>query len=691
MVAWVAVGMAGVVYVLITKLRKAKGRERAQVKYILLGLTLFAVVSVLLGLIVPMLTGSYEYSYINTFSSLLLVGFAAYAMVKYRFLDIRFVVMRAAGFALLITGLAAVLVAVAAFARQDLVRSLGIDSEYLFVPTTLLVVFAFQPLVNGIERVTDRVFYRRTYDPQGLLGHLGSVMASIIDADELAQAIANELATGMALTNAAVVFEHGDKLEAVGSDGPVGDCAELESLMTNRFRQAVFTDDPSTDPDTASLLEGREARVLVPLNSEGVLVGFMLLGAKQSGEMFTSQDAMFLGILGSEVAVSVKKALLLDERNQRVRELSALNTLAWALGRDTHFDAVLNRALSKVMEVTSAEAGSIMLFDPGRRSLSIEASCGLSDDVVANTNVRIGEGIAGWVAEHRKPLILVDADDSAFGGELERQGLRAALSVPLVAKGMVIGVLNVSKAESAEAFSRENLKIVSSFAGQLAMAIENARLYVDLENTFLGTIGALAAAVDAKDPYTYGHSNEVTEHALVIAGEIGMSEAERENLRIAALLHDIGKIGIDSGILNKPGKLTADEYQVIRSHPDIAANILGSLDFLREVVPLVQHHHERWDGGGYPTGLVGASIPKGARIISVADAFNAMTADRPYRKALSREEAVRELLDNAGTQFDPAIVSAFVGWLVKTGAVASDVLEQSRRPALRVVASKRPA
>jgi putative nucleotidyltransferase with HDIG domain len=495
----------------------------------------------------------------------------------------------------------------------------------------------------------------------------------------------------MKLTNAVVAFKHGERFEALGSEGPVDGYDELESLLSREFDSVVFADDPSTDSWTAEMLSERQTRVLIPLKSEGVLIGFILLGAKQSGEVFSSQDAMFLEILRAEAAVSVKKAILLDERNQRVRELSALNTLAWALGRDTHFDALLNRALDKVMQVTSGESGSIMLLDPEGTRLSIEAARGLPEEVVSSTHIRMGEGIAGWVAQHRKPLILVDAQESGFGAELERQGLRAALCVPLVIKGKVIGVLNVSKAESSEAFSRENLKIVASFAGQLAVAIENARLYVDLEKTFLGTIGALAAAVDAKDPYTYGHSNEVTEHTLAIAKELEVSETETETLRIAALLHDIGKIGIDSGILNKPGKLTAEEFEVIRSHPDIAANILGSLEFLSDVVPLVHHHHEFWDGSGYPTGLAGESIPRGARIISVADAYNAMTSDRPYRAALSREAAVRELHDNSGTQFDPVIVSAFVTVLVRSGVITPDAAEPPAPPVLRIVSERRPA
>ena len=565
---------------------------------------------------------------------------------------------------------------------------MGLHSEDLFLVTTLVAVFAFQPIRKSLERMTDGIFYRRTYDPQVLLSHLGSVMASIIDVDELARAIADELAAGMKLTSAVVAFKHGDRFEALGSAGPVRGCDELESLMSRDLHEVVFADDPSTDAVIAEMLSERQMRVLVPLKSEAILIGFILLGAKQSGEMFSSQDATFLDIIQAEAAVSVKKAILLDERNQRVRELSALNTLAWTLGRDTHFDAVLSRALNKVMQVTAAESGSIMLVDPDGtaaldRGLAWSARGRGREHAHPHGRGHRRLGRAAPQAAHSGRRARTTASAPNSGG----RGCRSALCVPLVAKGKVIGVLNVSKAESVEAFSRANLKIVASFAGQLAVAIENARLYVDLENTFLGTIGALASAVDAKDPYTYGHSNEVTDHTLAIAAELRILGSDLETLRIAALLHDIGKIGIDSSILNKPGKLTDAEFEVIRSHPDIAANILGSLDFLKAVVPLVHHHHEQFDGTGYPFGLVGEAIPRGARIISVADAFNAMTSDRPYRKALSLEAATQELIDNSGTQFDPEIVTAFLAVLVRSKVIAPEAAESPSPPALRIVSA----
>jgi len=457
-----------------------------------------------------------------------------------------------------------------------------------------------------------------------------------------------------------VAYTREDRVEVVCSGCQVNPEQTQRLLLASYVGRIVHEDDFDTDSNVAATLAACDMRVVVPLTSDGVVIAVILLGPKLSGEVYTANDDKFLEILSGEAAIGVKNAHLFDERNQRVRELSALNTMSSALGRDMQLDSVLDRALRQVMKVTKAECGSIMLLDDASQTLTIKAAEGLPIDVVSTTCTRLGEGIAGWVAQHRKALVLVDAVESGFGNELAREGIRSALCVPLVHKGRITGVLNISRRTSNEAFSRENLKVVTAFAGQLAMAIENARLYEHLESTFLGTIGALAAAVDAKDPYTYGHSSDVTQYSLAIAHELCVSEAETERLRIAALLHDIGKIGIDSSILNKPGKLTEDEYAMIKSHPDIAANILGSLEFLDDVVPLVQFHHEYFDGGGYPAGIAGDQIPRGARIISVADAFNAMTSDRPYRAALSHETAVDELRRNAGTQFDPEVVEAFL-------------------------------
>jgi putative nucleotidyltransferase with HDIG domain len=250
---------------------------------------------------------------------------------------------------------------------------------------------------------------------------------------------------------------------------------------------------------------------------------------------------------------------------------------------------------------------------------------------------------------------------------LMESGVKSALSVPLVSKEHIIGVLNLRRMSSATSFTQQNMSVVTAFASQLAMAIENAQLYSDLEGYFLGTITALAAAVDAKDPYTFGHSSEVTDATLAIAEEMGLDDKETETLRMAAILHDIGKIGIDGAILNKEGPLDEEERASINRHPIIGANILSSLDFLEDVVPIVLHHHERFDGTGYPDGIAGESIPLGARIITVADSYDAMTSDRTYRRAMPVAKALGELTSNVGSQFDPDVVAAFLRVIAHDG------------------------
>jgi HD-GYP domain-containing protein (c-di-GMP phosphodiesterase class II) len=263
-------------------------------------------------------------------------------------------------------------------------------------------------------------------------------------------------------------------------------------------------------------------------------------------------------------------------------------------------------------------------------------------------------------ASMREPLLLADERDGRRGEALAREGVTSAMAVPVVFKDELFGVISLGRTDIPEPFSAENLSVLTSFAGQLAVSLKNARLYSDLENTFLGTISALAAAVDAKDPYTFGHSTEVTDYTDEIARIIGLSENERHTLHIAATLHDIGKIGIDSATLRKPGALNAEERASMERHPSIGADILAPLDFLAEAVPLILFHHERFGGGGYPSGISGSAIPLGARIITVADSFNAMVSDRPYRKGLPHSVARQELLDNSGTQFDPMVVAAFL-------------------------------
>jgi HD-GYP domain-containing protein (c-di-GMP phosphodiesterase class II)/putative methionine-R-sulfoxide reductase with GAF domain len=237
--------------------------------------------------------------------------------------------------------------------------------------------------------------------------------------------------------------------------------------------------------------------------------------------------------------------------------------------------------------------------------------------------------------------------------------LKSFLGVPLKIGNRVIGYFELGSLDEG-AFSNDDRRVLQVLAGQAAIAIENARLFENTQQTYYETIRSLAQALEARDAYTKGHSERVTRYALATAKEMGISDHSIKVIRYAGLLHDIGKIGISDSILHKRLKLTDEDWEAIRSHPLFGDSILGPLKFLQEAQAIVLRHHERYDGSGYPGHLKAEEIPLEARIIAVADAYDAMTSDRPYRQAMDHQTAVGELDKAAGVQFDPVVVEAFL-------------------------------
>jgi response regulator RpfG family c-di-GMP phosphodiesterase len=236
--------------------------------------------------------------------------------------------------------------------------------------------------------------------------------------------------------------------------------------------------------------------------------------------------------------------------------------------------------------------------------------------------------------------------------------LVSLVSVPLRMKTRLLGWISVASFTKQKRFNEGNRKLLSIVGSRAAAAIENARLYEDLRATFQQTIEGLARAIDKMDRYTAGHSERVATYATYLGRRLGLSVESIEVVRQSALMHDIGKIGCVMN-LNKPGKLTQDEYEVFKRHPGYGRDILDPIRFLHPLVPGVHLHHERWDGRGYPLGLKGNDVPIMARIIAVADTYDAMTSDRAYRRALPHEVALGEIERCSGTQFDPEVAHSF--------------------------------
>jgi putative nucleotidyltransferase with HDIG domain len=228
----------------------------------------------------------------------------------------------------------------------------------------------------------------------------------------------------------------------------------------------------------------------------------------------------------------------------------------------------------------------------------------------------------------------------------------------LLQEESVFGLLTCASTAK-EAFDENSMRVLSTLASTTSIALQNAAAYQNLEAFNIQVITSLTTALEARDPYTRGHSERVSRYAVAMARELGLAEREAEQLRVAGLLHDIGKVRVSDLILNKPGPLTDDEWISIREHPVVGARIVEGLVWLREIAPVIRHHHERYDGTGYPEGMAGQDIPLLARILAVADGFEAMTSDRAYRKARSVTEAVQILEEGRRQYWDAQIVDAW--------------------------------
>lgn len=261
--------------------------------------------------------------------------------------------------------------------------------------------------------------------------------------------------------------------------------------------------------------------------------------------------------------------------------------------------------------------------------------------------------------DHRQPVILNDVRADATFGFLAPE-VRQLILVPLLRGETMLGFIFAVDKVQTRAFLPADAKLLSSVATAAAVYCENSFLYADMHGLMMGLLHSLVAAVDAKDAYTSGHSQRVAQYSRQLAHAIGLSDAECDRVYISGLLHDVGKIGVPEEILRKPGKLSDAEFEAMKRHPEIGARILSDVRQVQDILPGVLHHHERYDGKGYPGGLAGRDIPLLGRIICLADSFDAMTSDRTYRPGMPVERALAELARCAGAQFDPELTATFV-------------------------------
>ncbi|MBI5417194.1 HD domain-containing protein [Candidatus Poribacteria bacterium] len=356
-----------------------------------------------------------------------------------------------------------------------------------------------------------------------------------------------------------------------------------------------------------------------------------------------------------------------------------------------NLEDVLTNILKNTLEITGTSVGMIFLKDIKTNCLYWGTSIGLSDAFVEdykNRCIKLGEGLTGSIAQNGVCIYI--PTDSSNDPRIARpivkaENLNSFIGVPIYAKEEIVGVMNILT-RPPQVLDKNELSIISSIGQYIGSAIQNARLFEEnikaretlnnltknligsnkaLEDLFLKFITAMVNALDAKSPWTKGHSENVANYFEELAYEMKLNEKEIKKVKLAGLLHDIGKIAIPDNLLNKNGKLTDEEFNIIKRHPLIGTKILEGIEQLKDILPLIKYHHERCDGNGYPDGLNNNEIPLGAKIIHVLDSFDAMTSERPYRPNPGIEYAINELKKYSGTQFDIEIVEAFLRLLAK--------------------------
>jgi len=452
--------------------------------------------------------------------------------------------------------------------------------------------------------------------------------------------------------------------------------AALEVMKQKRI-DLLLTDIMMPEMDGLELIQHvrNDYPEVIPM----VMTGYATLDTARAAFKEGVYDYVLKPFNITEVKIAIENAFerkRLRDENARLNEITELLSISNSINTIRDERELLGMVLKFALSRVGASRGSVMTFDSDdSKNLKIAVSQGISEDVVNETVVNLGEGISGWVADKAEPLLVTDIEnDPAFQDRSHHFPDRSFVSVPLEKREStlalpmktskrVLGVLNINCKNDGSSFTEGDLKVLSILANQAAAALENSRLFASLQEAYLTTIQSLVLLLEHRDAYTSGHSLRVTAISVELGKRLGMSSEEIENLRVAATLHDIGKVGVPDAILNKPSALTGEEWEVVKRHPVVGHDIIAPISFLENARPVVKHHHERCDGRGYPDGRRSDDLPLDVKIVITVDAYDAMNSDRAYRKALAPEQIREQIVENSGTQFDPEVAAELLKML----------------------------
>jgi PAS domain S-box-containing protein len=452
---------------------------------------------------------------------------------------------------------------------------------------------------------------------------------------------------------------------------------EVENSISGHImqtRQAYATEDYPNDPLRSRALrdsEGIGPAMLVPLQSESEFTGTLLCARAKDSKMgpFTPAEIKLLTAIGEMVGNALRRARLYDEALLRMQRVQALRSIDAAINANMDSVITLRVLINQILSLMKVDAAAVLLYSSGAHLLEYAATQGFQYRDFENAYLKLSHGFAkAAIIERRLIKIpnLAQAEDKIYREVALKEGFASCYIVPMIAKAQVCGILEVYSRQPL-APNQEWFDFLEALGGQAAIAINNAQLFANLEKSNLelsiaydATIAGWSQALELRDKETEGHTLRVTDWTVELAKIAGLRESEVVHIRRGALLHDIGKMGIPDHILNKAGELTPREWKIMRQHPQYAYDMLSPITFLKSSLDIPYSHHERWDGTGYPRKLKGEQIPYIARLFSVIDVWDAVTSNRPYRKAWNFKKAVAHIKSAAGTQLDPQVVDLFL-------------------------------
>jgi PAS domain S-box-containing protein len=513
------------------------------------------------------------------------------------------------------------------------------------------------------------------------LNRVSTALRTASTLDEMLPLLLNETLAVLNTTAGAVSFydsQH-DELRQVVARGWFTQTSQSAKANDGIAGQVFKTGQPyvtrefKSDPVTSELARAQIPEAwggaLVPIRAAEEIIG--TLGASvQLPRELTREEMRLLNTLAEIAGTAIQRTRLHAETQHRLSMVQSLHAIDMAISSSLDLRVTLNVFLEHVTTLLNVDATDVLLLNPQMSILEFAAARGFRTKMIERSHLRLGEGYAGKAALERRTMRI--ANLPAVGDAFVRQALLAAegfvayYGVPLIAKGQVKGVLEVFQRAPLDP-NPEWLAFLGTLGGQAAIAIDSISLFNalqrssnDLVMAYDTTLEGWSRALDLRDKETEGHTRRVTEMTVRLARAMGMSDTELVHVRRGALLHDIGKMGVPDAILLKPGELTDEEWKLMRKHPEYAYNLLTPIAYLHPALDIPYCHHEKWDGTGYPRGLKGEQIPLAARLFAVVDVWDAVTSDRPYRAAWSKEKARAYILAGSGTHFNPKVVETFL-------------------------------